>query len=81
MGVYSCSKCLPMNEQLQKEVFCLKVTASNTREVTCTNLYKLTCTCQTLLPLLKENREYFLAPKALTQAAKTQACRGVWGYP
>ena len=34
---------------------------------------------QRLQPILKENREYFLAPKALTQVPKVQASSEVWG--
>ena len=34
---------------------------------------------QRLQPLLKENWEYFLAPKALTEVPKVQASSEVWG--
>ena len=34
---------------------------------------------QTFQPLLKENREYFLAPKVLTRAPKARDCRGSGG--
>ena len=35
---------------------------------------------QRLQPLLEENRQYFLAPKALTQVPKVQAFSEVLGY-
>ena len=35
---------------------------------------------QRFQPLLKENIEYILAPKAFTQAPKAQAFWGAWGY-
>ena len=35
---------------------------------------------QRLQPLLKENWEYFLVPKALTDVPKVQASSEVWGY-
>ena len=35
---------------------------------------------QRLQPLLKENWEYFLAPKALTEVPEVQASSEVWGY-
>ena len=54
------------------------------RNVFCYNLNFLRSRAQLhvqrLQPILKENREYFLAPKALTQVPKVQASSEVWGY-
>ena len=38
------------------------------------------CHLQRFQPLLKENREYFLALNALVRASKMRVSRGVWGY-
>ena len=48
------------------------------------NFFKVTCpikpTCTEIATLLKENWEYFLAPKALTEVPEVQASSEVWGY-